>query len=275
MLPDDLEAIYHVLNWCALKYLPHQLTGAPGQLRKAVQDYYDTAMDGKGSFYKFDRIQTGSLFVPGLQCGPNHPCLGLLIRLCAIYKEHYARFPPAKIERDTIDGRFEYPSGPIDRLVVAASPWQHYEPAQVGDVDRPGAGISLEDGAPWSTRQRHLYDHDDIVDAFASMLNAPMSEWSEITKLPDQAPAGTPSSSTSLKRAADNRQGEGSKSQGGSAKKLKTKHADNPASSDAAELQQASTDSGSSSGGNLRVQALQQASAGGATKGKKPQPKRK
>lgn len=275
MLPDDLEAIYHVLNWSALKYLPHVLTGDPGQLRKAVHDTYDTELNGKCLYYKFERVNKGVSFVD-LQCGPNHPFLGLLTRLGAICKEHYARFPPSQIEKDTIDGRFKYPSGPIDRVVAEVpSPWRHYEHAQIIHIDRPGAVVSLEDGASWSARQRHLYDHEDIVDAFASTLKRPMTEWSEITKLPDQVPTVIPSSSASLKRAADDRQGEGSKSQGGSAKKLKTKHADGRASSDAAGLQQASSDSGSSSGGSLRVQGSQQASAGGATKGKQPQPKRK
>ena len=39
---DDLESFLHILNWCALKYLPHSLTGRAG-LPSYFHSIYDKA----------------------------------------------------------------------------------------------------------------------------------------------------------------------------------------------------------------------------------------
>lgn len=159
LLSDDLESAYHTLNWCTLKYLPHGCTDM-ACLPSDMHTIYILALpDGRGSSLKFRSVQNGYPFVFDLECSPNHPFLELLTRLGHICQEHYRHFPPSLVEQDAIEGSFEYPSPPE------------------GDAPPPN--------------YQHLYGYDDIFDAFSAALQ--QTQWSEITKLPDQVPDCAPS----------------------------------------------------------------------------------
>ncbi|KAI0672107.1 hypothetical protein C8Q78DRAFT_1077680 [Trametes maxima] len=175
LLSDDLESVYHVLNWCALKYLPHNLTHRPAALAAFMDMHYDLAYldvsEALGSIEteKFYKIVDGSAFVRGLP--EDHPFEMLRSALAELFKRHYRE---AEM--------------PLQRFTVTAEP-------KYADLIAPWAG-STAGNLP-------LDSHALIMDEFLRVLNLPQEQWPPITKLADQAPHGLPSStSIGIKRSA-------------------------------------------------------------------------
>ncbi|KAI0704242.1 hypothetical protein C8T65DRAFT_810456, partial [Cerioporus squamosus] len=96
---DDLESFLHVLNWCALKYLPHNLSDKGG-LPSYFFNIYDKAprprplraavgptFEEEGPVEKFSAVLEGVRVVKGFPEG--HPFDILLGDLTALCKSHY------------------------------------------------------------------------------------------------------------------------------------------------------------------------------------------
>ncbi|EIW53195.1 uncharacterized protein TRAVEDRAFT_52329 [Trametes versicolor FP-101664 SS1] len=171
LLSDDLESVYHVLNWCALKYLPHELTDAPDHLRRAMQDFYDTDFGGKGSFEKFKRIKGG------------HPSIMRVFRL-----DEWRRTPSKGDLKEVMGGR----------------PAKEQRAGSGGGVTDVGAvdqyDTLLSDGQLPHEKPQSLLDHTDILGAFSEMLDR-TTEWGGIEKLSDQVPPQSLCSSWTRVRA--------------------------------------------------------------------------
>ncbi len=92
-LADDLESFMHVLNLCALKHLPHALSGDAhqDQLAHVLQSLYE--LPGKiASPLRLEKVQNGTPFVKGLPDG--HPMVALLAELSRMVKLHYEHVHP-------------------------------------------------------------------------------------------------------------------------------------------------------------------------------------
>ncbi|KAI0649723.1 hypothetical protein C8Q79DRAFT_343436 [Trametes meyenii] len=170
LLSDDLESVYHILNWCALKYLPHNLTQKPASLAAFMNMHYDLvhldASDAVGSIEteKFYKVADGAAFIRGLS--EDHPFEILRSALAELFKRHYKE---AKLRM------------PIQRFTITAEP-------RYADLVSPWAGSTMGN--------LPLDSHALIMDEFLRVLNLPQEQWPAITKLADQAPRALPSSTS-------------------------------------------------------------------------------
>ncbi|KAI0690561.1 hypothetical protein C8T65DRAFT_528175, partial [Cerioporus squamosus] len=93
---DDLESFLHVLDWCALTYLPHRLSSSPEVLAHHMRTLYDDKVlehDAHGRpFYrctetKYQAAWRGENVVRGLP--PGHPFTDMLSALHRLCAQHY------------------------------------------------------------------------------------------------------------------------------------------------------------------------------------------
>ena len=103
-LSDDLESFVHVLNYCALKHLPNNLSNDDYRLALFISSVYDRVRHSggleKGSKDKLDLLVGNKPFVqlePRNQ--PLHYLLEALSHLC--YQHYYhIQFPPPRLPLD-------------------------------------------------------------------------------------------------------------------------------------------------------------------------------
>ncbi|KAI0758482.1 hypothetical protein BD413DRAFT_618122 [Trametes elegans] len=159
VLSDDLESAYHILNWCGLKYLQHELTddSTPATIYNYVHSTYDQhTPDGKCSIEKYRTIKDGGKFV---EFPEDQPLAMLLQDLADAFKRFYG-------------GKFRLEL----RTMYQACNWSNYP-----------------FGAAAGPAQRALSNHKLVLDVFDRTLRK--TEWPPIKKTADQVPDPIPSSS--------------------------------------------------------------------------------
>ncbi len=96
---DDLESFTHVLNWCALRFLPNELSGHPRYLAIHLGDLFDCHVSLKledgtivstCSLQKLRTIREGKPFASVKPT--DHPFAELLNDLAVLCKQHYATY---------------------------------------------------------------------------------------------------------------------------------------------------------------------------------------
>ncbi|RPD54518.1 hypothetical protein L226DRAFT_575695 [Lentinus tigrinus ALCF2SS1-7] len=97
-LADDIESFYHVLNWCALLYLPHTTALDLDHLAHFISRMYDYATTDDpqlGSHEKLEYMEDGMTFVTMRETRPGvpHPLKHVLQELASLFKDHYYHVP--------------------------------------------------------------------------------------------------------------------------------------------------------------------------------------
>ena len=196
---DDLESFLHVLNWCALKYLPHSLTGRAG-LPSYFHHIYDKAFcpaskrgsaiapdfEVEGPEEKLTAVRNGFRVVQGFP--KDYPLDGLLNELTALCKNHY----------DTIDfGALLDDPEPIDQLDGDDEPDTLDLPDDLESLP-PGMDVMTSVVAdppgpePASQPESPLQDHNAFLNAFhRAAVSTPTAKWrrAHFGKTPDQIPS--------------------------------------------------------------------------------------
>lgn len=104
---DDLESFMHVLNWCALRYLPNEVSDDPVALATHMHSYFDrhinqTLEDGTvrstGVLGRLKQICKGEPFASVKP--PDHPFASLLKALAVLCQQHYATYDVDQIIAD-------------------------------------------------------------------------------------------------------------------------------------------------------------------------------
>ncbi|KAL1948276.1 hypothetical protein VTO73DRAFT_12351 [Trametes versicolor] len=193
-LADELEAFVHVLNWCALKYLRHSLSGSENSalLAQTFHDFYDSWTVPGSVSAKFLWMRVGFLIVEGLNDAVHNPLSVLLGKLAAMCKEHYETKiaelePPAVQPAPTPGPRIASFGGAADRLAFYNS--RHGQGVPIPKQPSP------EPNPPVITAPviSPLSSHDAMVAAFCAPFlegesgEAPM--WpADFVKVKDQVP---------------------------------------------------------------------------------------
>ncbi|KAI0634524.1 hypothetical protein C8Q77DRAFT_1073085 [Trametes polyzona] len=113
-LSDDLESFVHVLHWCTLRYLPHDLSGLEHAttLTKTFSEYFDNAPHTAHGNLKFANMRSGALLAAP-KSSVAIPLTGLFDDLSRMCKEHYDTIDFAKLSGGSL------PQPPLSRDLIA------------------------------------------------------------------------------------------------------------------------------------------------------------
>lgn len=197
-LADELEAFVHVLNWCALKYLRHSLSGPENSalLAQTFHDFYDHwTLPGIYST-NFINVCGGVLFVEGLDEAAVNSLSILLGKLAAMCKKHYDTVDFSQLEPRTVQPaptpgpRIASFGGAADRLALYNSRHgQGVSEARQPSPEPTTSAITVPAISPLSS-------HDAMVAAFCApfleMEGGEVPMWpAEFAKVKDQVPVST------------------------------------------------------------------------------------
>ncbi len=195
---DDLESFLHVLNWCALKYLPHSLSDTAA-LSSYFFNLYDKAprplpvlttlgpaFEEEGPAEKLYALMDGARVVKGLPEG--HPFDILLGDLTALCKSHYdtvdfSHLPKKRKVAPEHNARAKLPA----RLAH----WQRRTAVHRAEASSFTPEAHVADATPArSSHESPLKDHTQFLSAFSKAVFTAEDRWShaELVKLVDQVP---------------------------------------------------------------------------------------
>ncbi|KAM5539845.1 hypothetical protein V8D89_006348, partial [Ganoderma adspersum] len=175
-LSDDLESFVHVLNYCAVKYLPNDLSYDDYRVASFISSMYDHVriVDGveTGSITKLQRLIENKPFVE-LQNPTEHPLSPLLHALSKLCSRHYhhIQFPLPKSHRETRRGGMSVERGRFAHMTVfvLAATLELHAPQGARDVPRHAtAPLPTPDPA-----KSPFNDHYAIARAFLHTLEPP------------------------------------------------------------------------------------------------------
>ncbi|KAM5535264.1 hypothetical protein V8D89_011070 [Ganoderma adspersum] len=175
-LSDDLESFVHVLNYCAVKYLPNDLSYDDYRVASFISSMYDHVriVDGveTGSITKLQRLIENKPFVE-LQNPTEHPLSPLLHALSKLCSRHYhhIQFPLPKSHRETRRGGMSVERGRFAHMTVfvLAATLELHAPQDARDVPRHAtAPLPTPDPA-----KSPFNDHYAIARAFLHTLEPP------------------------------------------------------------------------------------------------------
>ncbi|KAI0689807.1 hypothetical protein C8T65DRAFT_700155 [Cerioporus squamosus] len=208
-LSEDLESFMHVLNWCILKFFPHDLTNEsePLQLVHHMRNIYDEAypiaqpvysgktQSRKGSYAKYMNVRNGTPFIMGLPVAQvslpaaasvdgneapptkatiSHPLTALVAALSELCKDHYATLDLPTNSQDS-DNVFSIVKVPAPTRSTAWG-WDlrlgfdnSAETSTAADL--PSREVNFVQSTP--AKPSPLLDHKAILLAFNAALQSP------------------------------------------------------------------------------------------------------
>nr|VWP02215.1 DNA helicase (EC [Ganoderma boninense] len=180
-LADDLESFVHVLNYCALAHLPHDLSSQDHTLASFVSRVYHhvrPASDGgreTGSLEKLERLAKGTPFVYLLpQRQPLQHLLDALSELCSQHYHHIQFAPPPPLPRRPREGvSFEVLKDNVDELGVCfVDPEFESESVDAEPTERPPPRIDPPAPGPDPSKSP-FKNHAAIYRQFLHVLRPP------------------------------------------------------------------------------------------------------
>ncbi|KAI1786815.1 hypothetical protein LXA43DRAFT_1032180 [Ganoderma leucocontextum] len=167
-LSDDLESFVHVLNYCAVKDLPNDLSGGSSNVNWFISDVYNYVreVDGieKGSATKLTRLMENKPFVE--LRNPEDP-LGRLLRVLSdLCWQHYhhIQFPSPRPPASDISNSRQ-PAGPGPKTLMRIP-----QRSLVPEAGPPAPPVPVRTLPPADPAQSPLKDHMAIANAFARVL---------------------------------------------------------------------------------------------------------
>ncbi|KAL7283893.1 hypothetical protein ACG7TL_001165 [Trametes sanguinea] len=98
VLADDLESFMHILNWLALIYMKHKMSGNPAMLLHCIQTHFDGSILGQCTPEKLEFVTHGIRLMKPEKEYEDHPFVVLLRELSDLCMRQYAELNPEDFE---------------------------------------------------------------------------------------------------------------------------------------------------------------------------------